>query len=314
MNSSSVRGRMRSASGWLAAGTSGSGAGRGNFEKRLTLFRRLRTNRRLDARGGHRVSLTSSFIENDGRRGGSIQRFDAASHGNADARVGAALDFFGKAGTLVADEQGHGLAPIDFPRSEERLLAVARFVNAGRERANARDLELCKKNRKRHAREDRKMQGSAGRGAQSLRRERICGAADAGSRGRGAGCAKGRGGTQNGSHVAGVLDAGQNDEQGRASGERRAHEIIERSLTRMNQRGDALRVLGVGKAFKEAVGSAQRRKSHLGAVDEGGKTFVMALAGFAEEHGLNTATRTECFFDEPHPLGANETALRGQAP
>src|SRR5712664_3126622 len=38
MNSSSVRGRMRSASGWLAAGTSGSGAGGGNFEKRLTLF------------------------------------------------------------------------------------------------------------------------------------------------------------------------------------------------------------------------------------------------------------------------------------
>jgi len=31
-------GRMRSASGWLAAGTSGSGAGGGNFEKRLTLF------------------------------------------------------------------------------------------------------------------------------------------------------------------------------------------------------------------------------------------------------------------------------------
>src|SRR5712692_4015545 len=38
MNSSSVRGRMRSARGWLAAGTSGSGAGGGNFEKRLTLF------------------------------------------------------------------------------------------------------------------------------------------------------------------------------------------------------------------------------------------------------------------------------------
>src|SRR6266403_878584 len=138
MNSSSVRGRMRSASGWLVAGTSGSRAGGGNFEKRLTLF--------LDVRRRHRVPLTSSFIENDGRGGCSIQRFDAAGHGNANARVGAALDFFGKAGALVADEEGHGLAPIDFPRSEERLLAVARFVNAGSERANASDLQLREEN------------------------------------------------------------------------------------------------------------------------------------------------------------------------
>src|SRR5713101_2497822 len=145
MNSSRVRGRMRSASGWLAAGTSGSGAGGGNFEKRLTLF--------LDVRRGHRVSLTGCFIKNDGSRGG-VQRFDAAGHGNADARVGAAFDFFGKSGALVADEEGHRLAPIDFPRSKQRLVSVKRFVNAGSERANARDLKLREKNRKRHASED----------------------------------------------------------------------------------------------------------------------------------------------------------------
>src|SRR5229473_6054288 len=84
MNSSRVRGRMRSASGWLAAGTSGSGAGGGNFEKRLTLF--------LDVRRGHRVSLTSGLVKNDGCRGGGIQGFDAAGHGDADARIGATLD------------------------------------------------------------------------------------------------------------------------------------------------------------------------------------------------------------------------------
>src|SRR6266436_2405229 len=83
MNSSSVRGRMRSASGWLAAGTSGSEGGGGNFEKRLTLF--------LDVRRGHRVSLTSGFVKNDGCRGGGVQRFDAAGHGNANARIGAPL-------------------------------------------------------------------------------------------------------------------------------------------------------------------------------------------------------------------------------
>src|SRR3989442_5292158 len=73
MNSSRVRGRIRSASGWLAAGTSGLGAGGGNFEKRLTLF--------LDVRRGHRVSLTGGFIKNDRGRGGSVQRFDATGHG-----------------------------------------------------------------------------------------------------------------------------------------------------------------------------------------------------------------------------------------
>src|SRR6267154_3365463 len=313
MNSSRVRGRMRSASGWLAAGTSGSGAGRGNFEKRLTLFRWLRTNRRLDARGGHRVSLTSSFIENDGGRGGRIQRFDAAGHGNADACVGAALDFFGKPGAFVSDEEGHGLAPIDFPRSEQWLFAVARFVNAGSEGANARDLQLREENGKRHAREDRKMQSGASGGAQRFRRERICSTANAGSDGNGASRAEGGSGAQDRSDVAGILHTGEDDEQGSASGIRRAHEIIERSLTRMNQRGDALRVLGVGKAFKEPVGSAQDGESHLRPIDERRETFVVAFAGLAEEHGLHAAAGTERFLDEAYTLDANETALRGQA-
>src|SRR5258708_12452183 len=147
MNSSRVRGRMRSASGWLAAGTSGSGAGGGNCEKRLMLF--------LDVRRGHRVSLTGGLVKSDGGRGGSIQRFDAASHGNAKARVGAALDFFGKTGALVADEEGHGLAPIDFPGSEQRLLAVARFVNAGSRRANPRAFKPRTPTHKRHASQHR---------------------------------------------------------------------------------------------------------------------------------------------------------------
>src|SRR5712692_9905381 len=164
MNSSSVRGRMRSASGWLAAGTSGSGAGGGSFEKRLTLF--------LDVRRGHRVSLTGCYIKDYRGRGGSVQRFDAAGHGNADARIGAALDFFGETSALVADEEGHRLAPIDFPRSERSLFTVMRFLDARSECTDARDFKLCKENRKRHPGEDRKMQSSTGGGAQSFRRKR----------------------------------------------------------------------------------------------------------------------------------------------
>src|SRR5713226_7293859 len=259
MNSSSVRGRMRSASGWLAAGTSGSGAGGGNFEKRLTLF--------LDVRRGHRVSLTGGFIKNDRGRGGGVQRFDAAGHGNADARIGAALDFFGKPGALVADEEGHRLAPIDFPRSEQRLFPMKWFVDARSKRSDASDLELRKKNRKRHASENRKMQGSASGGAQSFRRERICGAADAGSGGGGPGRAEGGSGAQDRPHVAGILHTGQYDEQGSAGRSRSAHEIIEGGLPWMNQRGHSLWVFGVGEAFEEAVGGAEDRKCHFGPVD-----------------------------------------------
>src|SRR6266852_3122491 len=281
MNSSSVRGRMRSASGWLAAGTSGSGAGGGNFEKRLTLF--------LDVRRGHRVSLTSGLVKNDGCRGGGIQGFDAAGHRDTDARIGAALDFLGKTGAFVADEQGDRLAPVDFPGSEQRLFPVARFVNAGSEGANASDFQLREENRKRHAGENGKMQGSASGSAQSFRRERVCGSADAGSGSGRAGCTEGGSRAQDGADVAGVLNAGEDDEQGSASRKWSAYEIIERGLPRVNQRGDPLGMFGVGEAFEEAVGGAQDGKSHFGPVDEGGETVVMAFAGFAEKHGLNAA-------------------------
>src|SRR6266568_3539341 len=237
MNSSSVRGRMRSASGWLAAGTSGSGAGGGNLENRLTLF--------LDVRRGHRVSLASGFVKNDGRSGGGIQGFDAAGHGNANARIGAALDFFGKTGALVANEECDRLAPIDFPRSKQRLFTVPRFMNARCQRANSCDLELREQNRKRHSSKNRKMQSSASGSAESFRREGICGAADAGSGCRCAGRTEGGSGAQDRSHVSGILDACENDEQGSAGRTRGARKVIEGGLPWMNQRRDALRMFSV---------------------------------------------------------------------
>src|SRR5260370_26030499 len=82
----------------------------------------------------------------------------------------------------------------------------------------------------------------------------------------------------------------------------------------MDQCRDALRMLGVGEAFKEAVGRAEHGKSHFGPVDEGRETLVMAFAGFAEEHGLNAATGAQRFFDEPDALNADETVFRRQAP
>jgi hypothetical protein len=81
----------------------------------------------------------------------------------------------------------------------------------------------------------------------------------------------------------------------------------------VNQRGDTLWVFGVGKAFEEAVRGAEDGKSHFGPVDDGGETFVMAIAGFTEKHGFDAATRAQSFFDEPDTLDAYESVLRGQA-
>ncbi len=39
----------------------------------------------------------------------------------------------------------------------------------------------------------------------------------------------------------------------------------------------------------------------------------MALAGFAEEHGLDAAAGTQRFFDEPDAFNADESVLCGQA-
>ena len=93
----------------------------------------------------------------------------------------------------------------------QRLLTVARLMNARRKRANARDLKLREQNRKRYASENRKMQSRAGGSAQSFRGERIRSTADAGSGRGGSRCSKGRSGAQNRSHISGILDPGQDD-------------------------------------------------------------------------------------------------------
>ena len=81
----------------------------------------------------------------------------------------------------------------------------------------------------------------------------------------------------------------------------------------MNQRGNPLRVFGVGKALEEAVRGAEDRKGHFGSVDDGGEALVMAFAGLAEEHALNAATGTQRFFDKSDALDAHEAAFRGHS-
>src|SRR5882724_7171306 len=171
----------------------------------------MRHGRWLDVRCGQRVSLAGSFVEKNGGCGRGVERFDAAGNGDADARVGVALDFFGKASTCVADEQCHRFAPIDFPGSEKRLLSVARLVHARSKRANSCHLELSEKDRKRGTGKNRKMKGSSRGGAKSFWRIGAGRAADARSGGGRSGGAKGGGRTQDGANVSGILDPCEDD-------------------------------------------------------------------------------------------------------
>ena len=62
-----------------------------------------------------RASLACSFVEEDGGGGRGVKGFDARGHGDANAGVGAALDFFGEALAFVADQKSDGLTPVEGP-------------------------------------------------------------------------------------------------------------------------------------------------------------------------------------------------------
>ena len=81
----------------------------------------------------------------------------------------------------------------------------------------------------------------------------------------------------------------------------------------MNQCGDTLWVFGVGKALEEAVRGAEDGKSHFGAVNDGGETFVMAIAGFAEEHGFDATAGAQGFFHKTCALDANASGVARKA-
>ena len=72
-------------------------------------------------------------------------------------------------------------------------------------------------------------------------------------------------------------------------------------------------MLGIGETLEETVRGVERRKGHLRPVNDGRETLMMAFAGFAEEHGLDAAARTQRFFDESGTFDADESIFRGEA-
>src|SRR5882672_10451264 len=72
-------------------------------------------------------------------------------------------------------------------------------------------------------------------------------------------------------------------------------------------------MLGIGETFEKTIGRVERGKGHLRPVNDRRETLVMAFAGFAEEHGLDGATRKQRFFDEAGSFDADESIFRGEA-
>jgi len=88
----------------------------------------------------------------------------------------------------------------------------------------------------------------------------------------------------------------RNDEKS-SGGLRGREEFIEGNFARLDQRGDALRMLGVGDAFKEAVGRVKEWGTRFSSRPRYGREArVMATAGFGKEYSFDAATGRERFF------------------
>src|SRR5690242_15672447 len=268
----------------------------------------------LRVRGfGEDVALSGGFVEEDGGGSGGVEGFDAGGHGDAEACVGAALDFFGEAGTFVADEQSDRIAPVYFPGSKRSGFIAVRLTSRRGKSANSGNAKLREKDRQSHAGKNRQMQSGAGGSPERLGRIRAGGPALAGGGSDGGGGSEGGGGAKDGADVAGVLHSRQNGDQRRGAAGRRPDDVIEGSLARFNQSGDALRVLGIGNAFKKRVRGTQNGEGNLFAIQVGRQARMMALAGLAEENGFDAATGAQGLFGQARAFDADAPGFRGQA-
>ncbi len=253
----------------------------------------MRGYRIFDALGGDRVSLAHCFVEKNGGCGCGVERLNAAGHGNANAEVGGAFDFFGEAGAFVADEESDWLAPIDFPRSG----FVGGFGEGRSEGADFCGLKLFEKRGESWALVDREMKRGTSGGAEGFGRKGIGSAADAGGGGGGSSGTESGGGANDRADIAGVLNACKDDEERRAGRVGSAEKIFEGSGFRFDEGGDALGVFGVGEAFEEAIGGVKNWDGDFGTVEKRSESFAMTSAGFAEEDGFDFAAGAEGLFD-----------------
>jgi hypothetical protein len=157
------------------------------------------------------LALAEGFVEEDGGCGCGVEGFDVTLHGDLDAGVGGVDDVFGEAGAFVADEEGDGLAPVEFPGGGGSVSGRV-FVGAGGDGGDGVEFELGEENAEGGSGYEGKMESGASGGAESFGREGAGGAALSGGAGDGSGGAEGGGGAEDGADVAGVLNSRENDD------------------------------------------------------------------------------------------------------
>jgi len=256
------------------------------------------------------LALAESFVEENGGSGGGVEAFHVGGHGNVDAGVGGADDVFGEAGAFVANEESDGLAPVHLPGGER---ASGFFVNAGGERVDAVEFELREKNGERHSGDDGEMKRGARGGAEGFGRVGAGRAALTSGGSDGGGGAKCGGGAEDGADIAGILNAGEDDDEWSRRAGGSGEELVEREFAGLDERGDALGMFGIGDALEEAVGGAENGEAGVWAADERCETFAVAFAGFAEEDTLDAAGGAESFFHEARAFDAHGAVFGGKA-
>ena len=161
------------------------------------------------------LALAEGFVEEDGGCGGCVEGFDVALHGDLDAGVGGVDDFFGETGAFVADEEGDGLAPVEFPGGGGSVGGRV-FVGACGDGRDGVELELSEENAEGGSGYERKMKSGACGGAEGFGREGTGGSALTRGGSDSSGGAEGGGGAEDGANISGILDSGEDDDQGRA--------------------------------------------------------------------------------------------------
>jgi hypothetical protein len=256
------------------------------------------------------LTLAEGFVEQDGGSGGGVEAFDVSGHGDVDAGVGGADDVFGEAGAFVAHEESDGLAPVHLPGGER---GGGFLVNARGERVDAVEFELREENGERHSGDDGQMERGTRGGAEGFGRVGAGSAALTGGGSDGGGGAKSSGGAKDGADVAGILNASENHEERCAGTGGSGEEFIEREFSRLDKRGDALWMFGVGDALEETIGGAEDGEAGVWTADERGEALAVAFAGFAEEDGFDAADGAESFFNEARAFDADGAVFGGKA-
>ena len=122
------------------------------------------------------LALAEGFVEEDGGGSGCVEGFDVALHGDLDAGVGGVDDVLGEAGAFVADKEGDGLAPVEFPGGGGSIGGIV-FVDGGGDGGDAVEFELREQDSEGGSGYERKMECGACGGAESFWREGAGGAA-----------------------------------------------------------------------------------------------------------------------------------------